>query len=389
MKDAVELQKLLRSTGLLFCLCGTIMLVECVLDRPCFADDPVVPEEDNEPAVTEPADALPEEAVVPFWRLDRGQTFLTTTNIRRETELQIGDHTSSSDETDRIVLAYGVVMPDRADGFRVRLQVRSMRRDANDGDEGSNQIEVLPKRNRPAMQMAFRVSHGGEQVVAYPGESIFPTQGLASTELLHRLCGPEEVRSWYDLPFRVPVVTNRNQLIPPRIELPPPTSPADDENGLETEEAETRKEPLPGLRVDFEWTRPQHVSLGLLGTLQIDSHYRVESIESDTATIVIEGEASIEPREAPSRSMLAIESIHLSVTEVLGSGAVTMDRLSDIPESMRFSQKISVEGTGVVRSGKQSHDLRVKQLLTQEWIVSEFNDRDEPQGIPMSIPRAR
>jgi hypothetical protein len=383
MKQSANFQRPWRSVSMVLWLRDVATLMLCFPAVQCFADDLTIPDDSDAPAASE-AEESPKESVVPFWQLDRGQTFLTTTNIRRATEMQVADYTRKSDETDRMQLAYGIALPDRVGGFRVGVRVQSMRREAKNRDEHSSQIEVLPQRDLAEMEMSFRVSDDGQQVTPYPGESLVPTHDLESRELLRRLCGPEVFRSWVDLPFRVPVMTTQNQLIPPRIMRQREAKPADPDDGAE---AEKDAEEAAGLRVGFEWTRPQHVSLGLLGMLQMDCSYRVDSINEDTATIVIQGTGTVEPLSSPGRSMLTIESADLSVSEISGNGTVSMSGLPGVPESMRFSQKIAVEGTGVVRSGNESHKLRIKQLLTQEWIVSEFKYRDEPQGFPIPMTR--
>ena len=212
---------------------------------------------------------------------------------------------------------------------------------------------------------------------------MIPASAPEARELLKRFCGPEVFRSWVDIPFRVPLNTNSQRLIPPLIV---PQSQPKQSDTEDTADAVRYLKP-PGLKPDYEWTRPQHISLGLFGVIRVECHYRVDSIDDDSAAILVRGTAAIEALESPPRSMLIVESVDLSVSDMSGKGTVCMAEHSEVPESIRFEQKISVEGTGVVRSGKQSHEVRIKQSLTQNWIVSEFEHQDEPQGFPIPGPR--
>jgi len=363
----------------LLCGLGFAALILIVEPRRNFADDPAVPDEGESADSEEVVQTAVEDAVVPFWRLEPGQTFSTTSGIRRETELQVGDHVESSDETVEIQMAYGVSVPDRDGGFRVGMRVQSMRRETNGRDDASNQLEISPKRDLAEMAMTFRISDDGEEVSSNHDELLVAARDPVARELLNRICGPDVFRSWIDVPFRIPVITNHQQLNPPPILL----QRKSDEPDSEDDEAVPEDPKMPGLRVGRKWTRQQHVSLGLLGTMRMDCEYRVDSIDADTATITVQGGASIEPLVAPVRSMLTVESIEIATTEISGSGTVSMTEHSGVPESIRFEQKIALEGTGVVRSGKQTHEVRIKQSLTQNWIVSEFNHRDEPQGVPI------
>lgn len=369
------------------CMCAAAVMLFGTA-TPSMGDDSTVADDSDASAspdaVEPPPEAdFPQDAVIPFWQLDRGQTFSTKVSVRRETELQVGKHRQDSDETDRIELGYGISTSDRAGGFRVGLRVLSMHRESKNNTDASDEIEVLPKNDLAGMEMTFRVADGGERIEPLPGESLLPEHDLETRELLVRLCGPNVFRTWADYPFRVPVVT-QGQRRDSGLIVPNPESELPD-----SEDAESIKPviELPGLRPGFSWKRPQHVSLGLMGTLKMDCEYLVEGVDGDEAAIVIQGEAEVQPTDAPARSMLAMESMDLTVSEISGSGKVLMSEFSGVPESMRFTQAIVIEGMGVVRSGRESHELRFRQLLTQNWFVSEFKYRDEPQGFPIQVPR--
>ncbi len=389
MELAAESRSRWHSARMVCCICAVAVML-FVTATPSIAEDSTVADDSDASAAPEAVETPTEdeedssrETVIPFWQLDRGQTFSTKVSVHRETEMHVGEHRQDSDDTDRIELGYEISTSDRAGGFRVGLRVLSMHRESKHDSDASDDIEVLPRNDTAGMEMTFRVANGGELIKPLPGESLLPEHDLETRELLVRLCGPNVFRTWADYPFRVPVVTqgqrrNSGLIVPnPESELP------------DLEDAESIKPAieLPGLRPGFSWKRPQHVSLGLMGTLKMDCEYRVEGIDGDEAAIVIRGTAEILPTDAPARSMLAIESVDLTVSELSGSGKVLMSEFSGVPESMRFTQAIVIEGTGVVRSGRESHELRFRQSLTQNWFVSEFKYRDEPQGFPIQVPR--
>ena len=145
----------------LACLIGAAIPILCGLSCRSMADESAVTDGDD-PSDNSDAEETPsDDLVVPFWRLERGQTFSTNTSIRRKTELQVGGDVQSSDETDHVELHYGVSRPDRNGGFRVGMRVASLRREIAGSEDSVNQIEVQPERDLSAMGVTFRVSDGG------------------------------------------------------------------------------------------------------------------------------------------------------------------------------------------------------------------------------------
>jgi len=113
------------------------------------------------------------------------------------------------------------------------------------------------------------------------------------------------------------------------------------------------------------------------------------SIDDSVATISVLGAATAKPIIPPSRSAWTIVSVDVPESELQGTGRIEMNADLQHPSMISFEQQLTMMGSGVLRSGEETHEFRFKQLLTQKWNVSEFGYYDTPQGVPLEPSRPR
>ena len=369
-----------------------VLIGICVM--PSQADDPAADNQQPDPvSLSESApakqDSNPEpesssggesDAVLPLWQLDVGQVFRTDVYVERQTEFQVADEVDVSSQTDHHGFRYRVLANDPRGGVQLQMQVETLNRTATTTDGDVSTVQKQPQQVLDSHEIDLRLRDGGRQIDSAGLQALIRSRQPETREIFSRFVGPQVFHSWIDLPFRIPLITQIRSgpdiRIQPRRSPAPPGQPEPSATGA-TE-----------LSAGLTWNRIHTLSLGLLGIVEIDCLYTVNSIDASVAKITVSGAARAESTQSPSRSALTLVSVDVSDSEIQGTGRVEMNSELQYPTAISFEQQLTLKGSGVLRSGDQTHEFRFKQLLTQKWNVSEFGYHDTPQGVPLQPIRS-
>ena len=308
---------------------------------------------------------------IPIWHLTRGQKFSVQATTHRITEIQVGEHHSVSDVTDRITLQYTMFDYDRRGFAQLGVRIKSLDR-TTINESGEKTTKVLPVEKTFKVPAAVvLVGDHGNDVKVLGVESVFRADFPQAHRIFAEICGDDVFQSWFDLPFHVPLKTARSPTLvqPADKSVSPEKTKADSESFLHT---------------DHTWTRAQHISLGLPGTVQCDWVYLIGTIEEFEAQLSVSGALRMVLQESNEEVPLRFEDFQLTMSDVSGAGKILMDELSGLPQSIQLTQKLLLEGQSAVASGGTSYEFRFKQSLTQTSIASEFGMLELQQDGPVS-----
>ncbi len=324
--------------------------------------------------LSSPATAAAE--TVPIWQLTPGQNFSVQATTHRITEIHIGDHHDITDVTDRVTLHYTMFAFNQAGIAQFEVRIVSLERTiTSEHGEKTTQSLILEKALKvPAV--AVLVTDHGNDVKVLGGDSLFRADMPQSHRVLTQISDDEVFCSWLDLPFHVPVITDR-----PPFRSPARLHPTDD---VVDPPHDVAHESLT-LRTGSQWTRVLHISLGLPGTIECNCAYTIDAIEDFAAQLAVTGTIKLIPREPDEESPLRFKNFHLTESAVSGEGKILMDDLTGLPRSIEQSQRLTLEGQSAVASGGGSYDFRFKQSLTQTSIASEFGIQDLKRGVPRGV----
>lgn len=354
------------------------------------------------------AEGRSDDEVMPVWRLMPGQKFTVESTVHRVTTIQVGDVDTHLDVTDRVVLQYLVARHDNRGAAYLDARIKSMERTHRDQDGNETTRNLVPERHLkvPALTVIVNGRDGDIRIPA--GASVFRSDAPQAWRTLGQMCRDGVFESWFDLPFRFPVITEQLPFGAAPPVFPRPSAddgeekPAGEETGddadedsgdqdggdEESDEATPEKPRDPSLLwVEREWMRTQSVALGPAAAIRWQCVYRIESIDDFRAQIGMSATSEVIARGAGSSGPLEFEQLQVTASDVTGSGSLQMDELSGLPKSMEMNQQMQLEGSGQVLSGDQTHELHFKQSLTQTWIASEFSMRDIQQGVPLQRVR--
>ena len=311
------------------------------------------------------------KADLPIWQLADGQKFSVQTTIHRNTEIQVGDYREVSDVTDRAILQYIMFGFDRQGRAQLEVHIESMDRITSDKSGKATTESLVPERALKSPRTAIVVSDDGNTVHVLGRQSIFRTDTSLSQRLLNQLSGEGVFESWVNMPFRIPVKTNNQPSAP----IKPPESTKEPRKDDAIDDSV--------MRVDSDWTRTQHISLGLPGTVECKSHYVIESIKDQRAQVRIDGTLHLKHRESPENNPLLINDFEFSSSNMSGEGHIQIDELTGLPHSIQMKETMSLDGRSTVISGDVSQEMQFKQILTHSWTASEFRLKDVSEGTPI------
>ncbi len=318
---------------------------------------------------------------LPLWQLTSGQIFEVDSSTHRITEMRIGDSLTVSDITDRVSLQYLMLRHDRHGAAHLEVRIKAMERTVRNEDGEVTTEELSPEQLLRVTGLTMIVANQGQSVELPDGAFVFRSDVPQIYRALRQMGEDGVLESWFDLPFRVPVLTAR-----PPFRVPAASPSADDESS--TPESSTDESvDDPALHVDSEWSRTQSIALGLAAMIRCDCRYRMESIEGLQGQIRVTGSADVVPRDSRSDSPLKFQDVQISASELTGSGSIRVDELSGLPRSIQMSQQMLLEGQLQVESGDQQHQMQFKQSLTQTWNASEFRLQDLQRGVPVTPTR--
>ncbi|MCH2211908.1 MAG: hypothetical protein MK110_11445 [Fuerstiella sp.] len=319
------------------------------------------------------------EDAIPLWQLSDGQKFAVEVATHRVTEISIGDHTTDSDITDRALLHYQMSGYDRSGRARLQVQIQSLDRTTIDkhGEKSIRSLDVPKAFRFPAVLML--VSDQGNAVNVVAEESVFRRDTGPSHHVLTQVCSDVVFRSWFDLPFCVPVTVGRPPFrpFPARNVGKPPTS-SDSQNP-----PRQKADDDSGLTLDSEWTRTLVVSLGLPGNVRCDYVCSVDSIEKPEVRFSMQGPVGLVSHQFNDDLPLTFQDFQLTGSAFTGSGRILLDEMTRVPKSIQLDQNLTLAGQAIVSSGGRSREFRFKQSLTQTLNTSELGLTDLPDGVPL------
>ena len=311
-----------------------------------------------------------------IWQLAPGQSFSVQATTHRITEIQIGDHHDTTDIADRVTLDYTMIAFSRGGAAQFEVQIRSLERTiaSENGKTTTQSLDV--DRAFKTSGLVILVTDHGNGVKVPDTESLFRADMAQSHRVLTQISTDKVFCSWLDLPFRIPVNTDR----------PPFHSPA---HLHPTEKKVDPSDEIPNenltLRTGSEWTRRLHISLGLPGIVECTCNYSVDTIEDSAARLSVTGTTKLVVREPDEEAPLKFKNFHLTGSDVSGEGKILMDNLTGLPKLIEYSQRLTLEGQSVVSSEGGSNDFRFKQSLTQTSITSEFGIQELRSRVPISV----
>jgi len=316
---------------------------------------------------------LTAEVTLPIWQLTHGQKFSVQTTTHRNTEIQVGDYREVSDVTDSAILQYVMFGFDRQGRAQLEVRIESLNRVTHDESGKAATESLVPERALKSPGTAIVVSDDGNTVNVLGSRSVFRTGTSLSQRLLNQLSGEGVFESWVNMPFRIPVKTNNRPSAP--------IKPQEGEKQLRNDDAIADSV----MRVDSDWTRIQHISIGLPGTVECETHYLIESIKDQRAQIRIDGSLHLKHRESPQNNPLIIADFEFNSSNLSGEGHILVDQITGLPHSIQMTETMSLGGRSTVTSGDVSQQMQFRQRLTHSWTASEFRLKDVSEGI--SIPQ--
>lgn len=319
------------------------------------------------------SDCRADDAKIPVWHLTPGQRFTVQSETHRVTEIQVGDTQTVSDITDRLSLQYSMLRSDSRNAAHLVVRIQSMQRTIRTPDGTETTQKLVPELLLREPEVTITVSDRGRAVMIQDAAAMFRTDVPQTYRAIARMSRDGVLESWFDLPFRIPVRTDR---------LPFGATTIRQSSGTdETPAVDPPDDSI--LQADTAWQRSHSLALGLAAVVRTECQYQVESIEDQQAQIRVSGVPDVTARSAGDDAPLQFLDVQLTASELSGSGHFRTDELSGLPVTIRMSTQQQLEGTSTVKSGEQAHEMRFKQSLTQTWIASEFALPDIRRGVPL------
>lgn len=324
-----------------------------------------------------------------FWQLHPGNQFLVKGTVSRTTRISRADQPDTTAQTrDHFDLLY--VVEDMDPAGRLTMSVRVIRslREPDDADREGMAIAERRLGLLEDIRLTMIVNRDGSIDTIAPGDPEAFAAALgglhpASNGFLNTACTPDVITGWISRPFLL--------VVDPQL-----------------------------IQKDYQWTRPEVISLGLLGSIRTHVDARIQEPlqlpngeaapdspqPKDSGLLNVQLSQNGPHRYLPARlpSNLAaslplkIKDATAEVAELSGSATLfngsqdaQLGSPGPRPQFNALSITIGIQGSCTVETGGTQQELKFQQTQQQEWTLSSWRTGQPrmvtPDGVPVPIPQ--